>query len=246
MELLLAASIIVLGGLVKGLNGFGYALVSTPLLAVFMPAQEAVALMIIPLIACNLELAAETDTEELKNCLDSFSSFLIFLTAGVTIGMLAISLIPSRALEVSVGLLALSFATSRIPALEPHFGKIRSFCFRAWEPVIGFFSGIVYGASNVGVLIVAYLKSRDLGRDKFVGVLAVAILGISVYRILLAHVTGIYTGTDMIVLSLILGLPALLSVKIGEMLSQRLPETLLERSSVLLIAAIGAKLLLPF
>jgi uncharacterized membrane protein YfcA len=246
MDPLIPAAIIFLGGLVKGLNGFGYALVSTPLLAVFIPAQEAVALMIIPLIAGNLELAIETDRKELENCIKNFSGFLLFLVAGVTVGMLAISKIPSGPLKTSVGLLALAFTASRTPFLSKGFERLRKLCFRTWEPAIGFISGIVYGASNVGVLIVAYLKSRDLDRQKFVGTLAVAILAVSVYRVLLAQVTGLYTGTDRIILSLALAVPAVAAVWTGEKLSERFTSKTLEQLSILLIAIIGVKLVLPF
>jgi uncharacterized membrane protein YfcA len=246
MDPLIPAAIIFLGGLVKGLNGFGYALVSTPLLAVLMPAQEAVALMIIPLIAGNLELALETDRKELENCIRNFSGFLLFLVAGVTVGMLAISKIPSGPLKTSVGLLALAFAASRTPFLSKEFEWLRELCFRTREPAIGFISGMVYGASNAGVLIVAYLKSRDMKRQKFVGTLAVAILGVSVYRVLLAQVTGLYTGTDRIILSLALAVPAVAAVWTGEKLSERFSSKILEQLSVLLIAVIGVKLVLPF
>jgi uncharacterized membrane protein YfcA len=246
MDPLIPAAIIFLGGLVKGLNGFGYALVSTPLLAVFMPAQEAVALMIIPLIAGNLELALETDRKELENCIKNFSGFLVFLVAGVTAGMLAISKMPSGPLKISVGLLALAFAASRTSFFHKRFERFQKLCFRTWEPAIGFISGIVYGASNVGVLIVAYLKSRNLERERFVGTLAAAILAVSVYRVLLAQVTGLYTGTDRIVFSFALALPAAAAVWTGEKLSERLSSKILEQLSVLLIAAIGVKLVLPF
>jgi uncharacterized membrane protein YfcA len=246
MDPLLIAGIVFLGGLVKGLNGFGYALVSTSSLAVFMPAQEAVTVMIIPLIAGNLELALETDREELGNCVRNLSGFLLFLTAGVTAGMLTISLIPSRPLKVSVGLLALAFAASQASFLSKGFERLRELCFRTWEPAIGFISGIVYGASNAGVLLVAYLKSRDLDRQKFVGTLAVAILGVSVYRVLLAQATGLYTGTDRIILSVSLVVPALAAVWTGEKLSERFTSKTLEQLSIFLIALIGVKLVLPF
>lgn len=246
MELLITVAVIALGGLVKGLSGFGYALISTSLLTMFMPAQEAIALMIIPLIAGNLELAAQTDRKELENCLRNFSGFLLFLVAGVTAGMFAISLLPSRLVKISVGLLALIFSASRTAFLGKHFGKAREFCFRLWEPLVGFFSGTVYGATNVGVLIVAYLESRGLDREKFVGTLAVAILGVSIYRIFLARATGLYSGTGRIVTSLGLAVPAVVAVWIGGELSDRISSETLEKLSVLLIAVIGAKLVLPF
>lgn len=246
MELLIPAAIVAMGGLIKGLNGFGYAVISTSLLATVLPAQEAVAVMILPLIAGNLELVAETGRKELENCLKNFSGFLLSLTAGVTLGMLTLSFIPSNVLKTGVGMVALLFAASRTPKTATVFEKLSDICFRTWEPIIGLLSGTVYGASNIAVPVVAYLESRNLSREKTVGALAIIILGISVYRVLLARYTGLYTGQEKLLLSLLLTLPALTSVWIGSKLSHRFPETYLEMFSTVMIAGIGLKLLLPF
>lgn len=239
-------AIIFLGGLMKGLNGFGYALISTSLLTVIMPAQEAVALMIIPLIAGNLELASGINKKELENCLNAFSGFLLFLGIGVTVGMLTISMIPSRPLKVSVGFISLLFAASRLNFLQKYFLSAKNFCLKKWTPLIGFFSGMVYGASNIAVLVVAYLEAKNLSREKFVGVLSIVILVFSVYRVFLAHITGIYPGTENILFSLLLAIPAVLAVKTGEGLSEKISGEILQRLSTGLIALIGLKLILPF
>ncbi len=247
MDLLIpATTIIILGGLVKGLTGFGYALISTSLLTIFMPAQQAVAIMIIPLIAGNLELILETDKEELKDCVKNFSGYILSLAAGTTLGMLMISAIPSRTLQVTVGLIAVLYATSKISFIEQKIGKIKEICFRTWDPFIGTTSGVIYGASNIGVPIITYLKSRELSRQKFTGTLAAIILILSLYRIILAQATGIYSGNQDIILSLILAIPTLISVKTGQIISHRLPRDKLEKITLLLILVIGLKLILPF
>lgn len=60
-QILQITAIIIFGGLLKGLNGFGYALVSTPLLGLLIPIEQAVALMILPLLVANVELMFEVD-----------------------------------------------------------------------------------------------------------------------------------------------------------------------------------------
>ena len=246
MEILLPAVAIVLGGLVKGLTGFGYALISTSLLATIMPAQQAVAVMIIPLIAGNLELVLEIDIEELLNCIRNLSCYLLSLTAGVTAGMFLISFIPSRPLQMAVGAIAAVYSISRLEPVEDKFERLRKICFKSWEPVIGTSSGIIYGASNIGVPIVAYLRSQNLSHEKFTGTLAAIILLLSVYRIFLAELTGIYSGNEKILLSLILAIPAAASAKTGQILANNISTEKLEKLSLILIFVIGLKLLLPF
>lgn len=246
MEFLLPAAAVFVGGLIKGLTGFGYALVATSLLTTVLPPQKAVALMIIPLIAGNLELVFEVEKKELKNCMQNFSGYILSITVGVTVGMFAISIIPSRLLQVAVGILAILYSLYRTDIAQSHLKKFERICFNTWEPLIGILSGVVYGSSNIGVLIVAYLKSKDIGHRKFTGTLATIILAVSLYRILLAQVTGIYTGNEEILFSLTLSLPAVVSVKAGKALSGMFSRKLVEKVSLVLIFIIGTKLLLPF
>lgn len=245
MEQLLAiTAIIILGGLIKGLNGFGYALVSTPLLGLLMPIEQAVALMIIPLLAANAELIFRIERKELVNCIENFSGLITSLLIGATVGMLLLNWIPTRPLEIAVGVTAVIFSASKSRFFHEKISKISEICFKSWEPAIGFFSGIVYGASNVAVTVVAYLNSRDLTQEKFTATLAAIILILSIYRIFLANVTGLYAGNEKFLLSLLLSAPALIAVKTGTEISDHLPQKFVEQLSLLTIAVIGLRLLL--
>lgn len=137
-ELITITLIIFLGGLVKGVNGFGYAVVSTPLLATVMPAQNAVAFMILPLIASNIEIIRETDRKKLKNCMQKFSGLYISIVIATTVSMLIISYIPVKILEKLVGVLAIIYVASRIEKIENSMSGFKQFCLRTWEPLIGF------------------------------------------------------------------------------------------------------------
>ena len=62
LELFVLIGIILfIGGLVTGVTGFGYALISTTTLAVVLDPRTAVVLMIIPVIIANLTLVGELD-----------------------------------------------------------------------------------------------------------------------------------------------------------------------------------------
>lgn len=246
MNLLLAATAIVLGGLIKGLNGFGYALISTSLLTLFMPAQEAIALMIIPVILANIELTAKLSIKELKACLKRFKLYIIGMFIGVTAGMVLIDYMPQNLLKKSVGLLVLLFVASRTPRLAEKFSDLKKFCVEnpKLEPGLGIFSGLVFGSSNVGVPVVAYFKELDLSRDKFVSMIALTILSASFLRIPIAQRTGLYTGTDTVFLSALLGLTGLLAVETGDKLAHKLPQKVTEKASLILLVLVGFRLVL--
>lgn len=242
-ELLVITLVIILGGLIKGLSGFGYAVISTPLLALIMPVQEAVAFMIIPLMAANVELVAEADREELKHCLTEFKGLFISLVAGVTVSMFLLSWLPVRPVELAVSSLMLLFVASRTRFFDQYFSRLSDICFKSWEPAIGFISGIIYGASNIAVTVVAYLKSQELTQRRFVATLAAIILGLSIYRTGLAYSTGLFTGPNSLILSIIMCVPAVASVEVGNRLVGVLPDKVVENLSLAIILIIALRLL---
>ncbi|MFB6175173.1 MAG: sulfite exporter TauE/SafE family protein [Candidatus Nanohalobium sp.] len=248
MELLLILAAVALGGLIKGLNGFGYALVSTSLLTFYMPAQEAVALIIIPLIIANIELTAELDGKELKACLHRFKAYIATSFIGVAAGMLFIYYMPSLLLKKAVGLIVLGFVASRTRKISQVFSTAKNFCVEnpRIEPLLGLFSGLVFGSTNAGVPIVAYFEELQLPRQKFLSVMALTILGASVIRLGLAYYLGLYSGTNKLLLSVVLGIIGLTAVKIGDIAGQKTSDKVTQNISLLLLTVIGLRLLGTF
>ncbi|MFB6144519.1 MAG: TSUP family transporter [Candidatus Nanohaloarchaea archaeon] len=241
-----ATAAVFMGGLSKGFNGFGHALIATSLTATLVPAPQAVALVIPSLIAANTELVSGLGKAEAIKCVSEFRYYLAAALFGVTSGMLAIDFIPANLLKAAVGAFAVLYAASRLELLEAATSKLRNVCFKSHETGIGFLTGIVYGASNVALLAVSYLESRELETKKFRGVLAIVVLGLALYRLSIATALGLFTGPEKLAAAVALTAPALLGVKLGEKLSGRVPEKVLEKVSIGLIAVIGFKLLASF
>lgn len=248
MQTQIIITALILGGLAKGLNGFGYALISTSILATVLPAQEAVALMIIPLILANLELTSKLTLNELKECFQRFRSYIISAFIGVVAGMALIDYIPALILKKTVGLLALIFVASRIPQISSLFGDVKKFCVEnpKIEPLLGLFSGFVFGASNVGVPVVAYFEELQMTRKKFLAVMALTILGASIIRLGLASYLGLFNGVDRILFSTVLGAVGLIAVKIGDRAGKRTSDKITENISLILLTVIGLRLLGTF
>lgn len=235
MNLLLVLSAVTLvAGAVKGLNGFGYALVSTTMIASFLDPAKAVGLMIVPVMAANLGLVSELDSAEIKRCMINFRGFILAAASGTFLGTFMVGLIPGRLLSGFLGLLAVGFVLrSRLPDTPELFTR---------PPVAGVFSGFLFGASNIGIQIVAYLESLSLDRKKFAGTLAIIMIGVSAVRILIAKHLGIYSGGNLR-LSVLLVLPGLLGLYAGQKFRSRLPEGKIEAVSLALILLIGLRLL---
>lgn len=248
MQIQVIIGAVILGGLAKGLNGFGYALISTSILATVLPAQEAVALMIIPLILANLELTAKLTLRELGECFHRFRSYIISAFVGVIAGMALIDHIPALMVKKAVGMLALVFVSSRMSMVSKLFSKLKNFCVEnpRIEPLLGLFSGFVFGSSNVGVPVVAYFEEIQLTREKFLSVMALTILGASVIRLGLASYLGLFSGVNSLFLSTMLGVAGLLAVKTGDIIGRKTSDRITQYFSLILLTAIGFRLLGTF
>lgn len=174
-EILIVSIIVSAAGLVKGLAGFGYAVTGVGLLSLFMPARDAVIVMIVPLLAANLELVREVDFTRLRECISTFGVLISAIVLGTLVGMAFIGRIPGNLLANGIGIFLVIYVISKLGVLEDRFERIRSVCFRkngSFQFLSGLLGGFVFGSSSIGALIVSYLDSVDIDRELFVGLLA--------------------------------------------------------------------------
>lgn len=246
IELLLVAAIVLVGGLVMGLVGFGYAIVSTATLAAVLTPADAVTLMILPLLASQLSLVRELDRERLRTCVSRFWPYVLAAAGGTVLGMVLLDVLPSSWLALGIGVFTLGYvATSQKRVPIPGLAGFTDWCFverTDFQVAVGGVSGFVFGASNVGVQVVAYLDSLDLDRSVFVGVLALILVGISAVRVVLAFLLGLYGAGPLLVLSAAAALIGLLGVNLGGRL-RRVSGDGLQRTAVfVLLTVIGIRL----
>lgn len=244
--LAVAFGVIAVGGLVTGVNGFGFSVVGTGLLALVLEPQTAVVLMILPMLAANASLARELDRTGLKRCVRRFWPFVAAALVGTIAGMVFLSRVPTRPLQVVLGAFVLVFVLfSQNRFTVPGTSWLRGRCVRGGaglKAALGLVSGLVFGASNVGVQVVAYLKSLDLDRATFVGVVAMIFLGISGVRVAAAAWLGLYAGGDAVLVSAVAALPGLAGVAVGKRVRPRLPERYQRASMFALLVVIGVRL----
>lgn len=245
-SLALVFVVVFVGGLVTGVTGFGYAIVATASLASLLDPQTAVVIVIIPILAANISLVNELDRDGLRSCTVRFWSFVLPAAIGTVAGMLALSRIPTAPLTLALGTFTLTYALVAQPWVRlPGERTVLDFCLaetHARKGVLGLFSGVIFGASNVGVQVVAYLESLDLDRETFVGVVAMIFLGIGLVRVLAAWVFGLYDSTAFVVVSIGAAIPGLLGVQAGKRFRPRIPPRVQNLVVYVLLAVIGVKL----
>jgi hypothetical protein len=246
-------AVVFVGGLVKGTAGFGYAIVSTAVLAALISPAVAVVVMILPTLVANVRLLGELDRSDLRTCLVRFWPYVVAAGAGTVVGMALLGRVPRPVLALLLGVFTLSYvALTQDRVRLPGMGWVRDRCLRPGataKVAVGLVSGVVFGASNVAVQVVAYLDSLDLDRSTFVGVLAMILVGISALRLGLAWSLGLFAtgdtgGVALVALSGVAAVPGLVGVTVGQRLRRRLDDHQVTLGALALLTLIGAKLTL--
>lgn len=240
--------VIFLAGAINGLAGFGFALVGTMALATNMEPSVAVAVMIVPMLAVNLSLVRQLSRSDIEQCVTRFWPLMISALAGTLLGMALIGILAADPLRIVLGFVSLAFVTNAqrlvtIPALD----RAREGCFVETLPGmvgVGSVSGLMFGGTNVGVQLVAYVRSCDLSHGMFIGVVAMLFVGINGLRVGAAGVLGLYPDIMVLGGSMAASIPAVLGVAAGTRLRSRVTVNWRRGIVLGLLTIIGIRLIL--
>lgn len=236
---LLILLVFTLAGTVKGVIGLGLPTVSMGLLGMAMPATQAAALLIIPSTLTNFWQLAQGGN--LRNLLVRLWPMLLAVTGGTLFGSawLGLSAGPWVVHALGGALLVYALAGLCLPTLNvaPQF--------ESWMgPVCGVLTGLVTAATGVFVIpSVPYLQALRLSRDELVQA-----LGLSFTVSTLALAAGLFwqgaLGSEIMGASLVVVLPALLGMALGQWLRQRISAVVFKRVFFVGMALLGAHLLI--
>ncbi|MFA8342577.1 MAG: sulfite exporter TauE/SafE family protein [Rhodothermaceae bacterium] len=161
LEFILILVIIFVGSLTQGMTGFGFALVSIPLLSMIIDIKLAIPLAVLCGMVINLGLLAKMKKEikigEVKN-------LIIGNLIGTPIGAYFLTSFESGLLKQLLGFCILLFLVFTIFKIIKPVGLNRK-----WGYLFGFFAGILGGAFNTNgppILIYMFLQGWDKTEQK--------------------------------------------------------------------------------
>ena len=237
--LALGALVFVFGGVVKGTLGVGLPLVVVPLLSLGLPATQAIALVMMSVLASNLWQAFEGGLSwpGVRRFAPLIAALLLttLITVPLTLNLPEATL---RALLAGVVLLAVVLMALPLDlSMAPrHEGW--------WSAAVGALSGVLGGVSSLtGPIIITYLMSLRLPREVFVGTISVIYLAgaLPLYGSMAAHGR---IGLDDTMLSVAALLPMALGLQLGRRVRGRLSETWFRRLLFAFLVAVALLLLL--
>ena len=249
VELIATIGLVVgVAGAINGVAGFGFAVVGTMVLATTLDPATAVAFMIIPMFAVNASLVGDLSREELRACGRRFGPLLGSALVGTVLGMALLDRLPEAPVRVLLGLVSLGFVATAQRAVPLPAAPTLPGGSRAETPLgmvaVGAVSGVLFGATNVGVQLVAYLRSFDLSHGLFVGVVALVFVGINGLRVAAAGLLGFYPTAGFAFASVVAAVPAVAGVLVGKRLRDRVSDRLRRGTVLGLLTLIGVRLVL--
>ncbi len=230
----------VLGGaVVKGAIGFGFPLVTAPLLAATWDARHAVLLISLANLFNNVGVAARGggSRKTFRRLLPTFAG----LSVGVVIGALLLASLDATTLAVVVGSAAVVFSLVALLkpdlAVPPHLERYLAL-------PMGLAGGILGGATGIsGPAIVSYLFALKLDKRELVYFLCLLYLVAATIQVTSFVQLGLYDAATLAV-GLLSCIPNALGVAIGLRIQDRIDQALFRRLVVIVIGITGSSLVL--
>lgn len=229
--ILFGVLIILLSGFIQGLTAFGFALVSMPLLSLFIPVQQVVPIIVILSLATNIGIWYDT-----RKSIDLKRYWLLILASllAAPIGTKLILVLNPHMLKIMVGILILFFAISLLKGLTWKIKRERlSFV------LVGFLCGVLNGSISIsGPPVALFLTNQETDKQRFKANLNMFALILNVVTIFLFIQSGLINQDVISYISWML--PAtVIGVLFGILAVRKLNEQVFKKLTLYLIIFSG-------
>ncbi len=188
--LLIATAIVMIAALVQGMVGFGFSLISLPLLSMLLPLKSAVPLIVCYSLVNNIMVVSSTrKTADIKK----IWPMIVFGILGIPLGVQALTVLNTEVLRLAIGLLIVLTSLAMIFGYGLQIKREKlALC------LTGFVSGVFNGSLSMsGPPIVLFLSNQNTGKNSFRANLALYAMVTNVITIIAFILKGLLT-LDMV------------------------------------------------
>lgn len=223
-------------GLTQGLTGFGFALVSVPILSIILPPKIVIPTALI--YGTILNLIILINTRKWVN-IKKIWPLLVFGISGVPLGTYILLIFDVKILKIFIGTAIIAFAIILFKGFRKRIQKEKML----FAPV-GFISGLLNGSITMsGPPVVLFFTNQGLAKNVFRANLVTYFFALNLATIP-AFIIGDLITLDVLKLAVFL-LPALfLGVIAGIRLVDRVKEGLFRRITLIIVILAGAFLII--
>ncbi|MBI1364691.1 MAG: TSUP family transporter [Alphaproteobacteria bacterium] len=231
----LIVAVILAAAMLQGAVGFGFGLVSMPLLALMLGAQSAAAVIAL----CSASLSATMLIQNRKAVHFGEAAGLIGAAAfGVPVGVLFLAHAPRHAFLIGLGVFVAAFSLYSLARPTPFELKDRR-----WRFLAGFLGGVLGGAFNTaGPPVVIYGAMRRWPPERFLAVTQAFFLPISL-MVATGHALAGFWTRDVLTLYAF-ALPGIIAATfIGKRIARRLSPDMLSKAVYGLCLVLGVMII---
>jgi uncharacterized membrane protein YfcA len=222
---------------VKGAIGFGFPTLATPLLALVVDVKTAVVVLILPNILMDAVQASRRGA--LRATLRRFAVLVAFGAVGTVLGTRLLAVLSLRMATLVLGATVLVFVALNATRWSP---RVRPGWERWLAGPVGFAVGVIGGVTNVpGTPLVIYFYALGLAKDDFVRAVAVTFVLYKLVQLGAVAWYGLLTW-QLLGLSAVLTLVALVGFRLGLGIQDRLDQRTFNRVVLAFLALLGAGL----
>ncbi len=223
--------IITIAAMIQGVTSFGFSLISVPLLALIMPLELIVPMLVVFSLLLNIIVFSKIQGHINKK---QIAILIIFGLISIPLGIYGLKVVDDTIIKLIVGVIII------ISALAMQFGfKVRFKNQNLAYGLTGFLSGILNGASSLsGPPVILMLSNDGLNKDNFRKTLATYFMVLNLFSIPLFLASGLLTETVLINSGKLL--PALLiGTFTGIGVGNKIPDVLFKKLTLILIFVMG-------
>lgn len=239
-HIVLVFAVTFLGGFVKGGIGFAMPIVMMSALAGFMPTTDALALMILPMLATNLHQSLRHGFRAAWQAVVDWRWHILPLLVSMALAAGYARTIPQGVMLVSLGGPVLVYALWQLMGWPMRMSLSHP---RRAQIATGLIGGIYGGLAGIwGPPLIVLLLSLNTPKAEQVRVLGTTFLIGTTGLLLLHGATGVFDARTA-PFSLLLVLPAVLGVMAGFRMQDRLDLVQFRRWTLIMLMLTGANLL---
>jgi len=227
-----------LGSIIKGITGFGALLIAIPLMSLVADAPGAIALTTVPVLFSNIWQLVES--REGTWAIRRFRVLSVFLVAATFAGsQFLVRFDPSLSAGV-IGVVVVLFCLSKVFPLRLSFQTDRD---HLVAPTVGVVAGVIGGTSNLsGTILIMYLVSLRLEKNRFIGAIALLYLFSSIPIYLTLSWFDHYSDQQLWISAGLL-IPAFAGLAVGRRVRDFVSQAMFERVVTGLLFCLGIVLL---
>ena len=237
--LVAAVAITVFAGFVKGAVGFAMPMIMISGLGSILPAETALAALILPTLVSNLFQSLRQGWRAAVAVARRFWVFLAMMLVFLASSAQLVNLVPQNVLLLVIGVPIVGFALMQLVGWHLRLSletRLRD------ELVLGGVAGFVGGMSGVwGPPLVAYLVAIKVEKREAIRAQGV-IFGVGAVALVLAHLESGVLNTATVPLSAAMVVPAVLGLGLGTLLHDRMPQATFRRAMLVVLVVAGLNL----